>query len=86
MLRYDAIHLIRAYGRPVQRPTQHDALIAAGLLALAQAEVWLSPETAGRRAEVALCAVAITGGLLVTYGMGCARSVRRPWLQIGVRA
>jgi len=59
---YDAIHPIRAYGRPVDLPRRlagHDATIAVALLALAQAESWLSPETAGRRPEVALCTAVI---------------------------
>ena len=40
---------------PLRRLATHDATIAAALLALGQAESWLSPETAGRRPEVAAC-------------------------------
>ena len=62
--RYDAIHPIRAYGRSVDLPRRTlDALVAGGLLALAQAEIWLSPETAGRRPEMALCALVMTAAL-----------------------
>jgi signal transduction histidine kinase len=53
---------MRAYGRPVQplrRLATHDVTIAAALLVLAQGESWLSPETAGRRPEVALCTAAM---------------------------
>ena len=39
-----------------RRPAAVDALVAAALLTLAQAETWLSQETAGRRPEVAACA------------------------------
>jgi len=44
----------------LRRPAILDGLIAAALLALAQAETWLSPETAGRRPEAALCAALMT--------------------------
>ena len=43
-----------------RNPAALDALIAAALLALAQAETWLSPETAGRRPEVAAFAAVMT--------------------------
>jgi signal transduction histidine kinase len=49
----------RAYRRVVSLPRQ-DVLVAGGLLALAQAEVWLTDAAAGQRTETALAAVAVT--------------------------
>ncbi len=43
-----------------RHPAALDALVAAALLALAQVESWLSPETAGRRPEVAAFAAVMT--------------------------
>ena len=52
----------RAYGRPVS-PARQDLLVAAGLFALAQAEIWLADAAAGQRPETAAAATVMTGAL-----------------------
>jgi signal transduction histidine kinase len=44
-------------------PARADAFLAAALLVLAQAEVWLTPATAGQRPETAVAAAVMTGAL-----------------------
>jgi signal transduction histidine kinase len=48
----------------LRRLAMHDATVPAALLALGQAESWLSPETAGRRPEVAACTAVIAVALV----------------------